>query len=70
MTVVIQGPVDSSIGEVDALLYLKRKGEHLLAVKVAKYRNNLIRKEEFIEELAFLVDAYNDNLVDKIMEHR
>jgi len=66
MTVIIYGEVDPNIGEIDALLYLKKKGEHLLAVKVANYRNGTGRKEDFISDLSDLVNMNGDYLLDKI----
>lgn len=67
-TVVIYGEVDPALGEIDALLYLKAKGEHALAVKVAGYRKKLIRKDEFFEELFAVVEMYDDMLIDKMPE--
>jgi len=51
-------------GEIDGLDYLKRKGEHLLAVKLQKFRRGeLALPEEFISELQTVIRENEDHLL-------
>ena len=51
-------------GEIDALDYLKRKGEHLLAVNVQKYRKGEIPCWQVSADLHDLCTMNEDQLIN------
>ena len=68
MIVIIEKKLKLNAGEIDGLDYLKRKGEHLLAVKLQKYRQGILALPEFISDLRDVVEENEDNLLIKRKE--
>ena len=63
MTILLQKKNKLNTGDIDGLDYLKRKGEHLLAVKLQKYRQGTLALPEFIRDLRDVVEENEDNLI-------
>lgn len=50
--------------EIDALEYAKRYGEHLLAVKIQKWRNGQIAEDQFMGDLMGLAQNNQDAVIN------
>jgi len=62
MIVVIPKKKKYEQGEIDGLIYLKKYGEHLLAVKLQRWRQGQEDDPHLISEIEELVSENNDQL--------
>lgn len=50
--------------QIDVLEYAKRYGEHMIAVKVNRWRSGQIKQNEFMQDLMDLVGRNDDQLIN------
>lgn len=62
-SVFLHAKTDYESGQVDAVDYCKRFGEHMLAVKIVSWRKGKVDRVEFINGLEELITENGDILV-------